>query len=69
MNGVFNCLEGQCQNCSFNQIYSQNASSCPMTCENYNNFHCSTYNEGCTCPDGQVFDYNVNNSNSKLILK
>lgn len=45
--------------CSNNQIYSAQAPTTPRTCENYLNFHCDSFSEGCECPEGQVLDNNV----------
>lgn len=54
-----NCIDSQCEICPNNQIYSKIAPNCAKTCENYLNFHCDSFSEGCICPEGQVYDNDV----------
>ncbi|CAF1096107.1 unnamed protein product [Rotaria sordida] len=61
LNGAFQCDNPDClltMTCPGNQIYSNNASTCPKTCDNIVSFSdCNTYKQGCTCPSGQVLTH------------
>ncbi|CAF4176668.1 unnamed protein product [Rotaria socialis] len=61
LSGRFQCENPNClstMSCPGNQIYSNNASTCPKTCDNFISFSaCNTYKPGCTCPPGQVLTH------------
>lgn len=59
--GEFQCENPACWSnttCPGNQIFTSNASSCPRTCDNINNYiDCNKYKQGCACPPGQVLTH------------
>mgnify|MGYP001062711089 FL=1 len=59
--GAFQCENPDClstMSCPGNQIYSNNATTCPKTCDNLANYiACNTFKQGCTCPEGQVLTH------------
>lgn len=63
-NGKWECGQIYCDErvqCPGNLVYSEKASACPKTCDNYKNYiDCQNYFEGCTCPEGKVLSSDVN---------
>ena len=62
-NAVWKCGSAVCNDiviCPANQVYANNASSCPKTCDNMNSWQdCGATYEGCSCPPGQVLSQDV----------
>ncbi|CAM4908393.1 unnamed protein product [Rotaria socialis] len=55
-NGSLQCTPFGGNQCSSTQLYSVNATLCPLTCTNYqSHFDCGLYAPGCVCPPGKIF--------------
>ena len=59
--GAFQCDNPDClstMTCPGNQVSSNNASTCPRTCDNMISYSdCNSYKQGCACPAGQVLTH------------
>ncbi len=61
LNGEWKCDSKTCEipQCPPNQVYSTKAFGCAKTCQNYKNYYCDKFYEGCTCQEGFVYNYQV----------
>ncbi|CAF1170552.1 unnamed protein product, partial [Didymodactylos carnosus] len=61
LEGKFICNDEKCldtMQCPANQIFTANASTCPVTCDNRISYNdCGTYKQGCACPQGYVLTH------------